>query len=767
MRVFASFAASTAPRAARWTRAVFFENARTAARSTGPERRGAERDDREGLRLAERRDDAVDLLREGDAVGPGRHHRPARAGTPGVLLLLLQLRRVRGRVAEVPGDAREARLRRGGQPPDDVPRLVGDGQEERRLLLAVLGAEVVPRRVDDVLPLLRLFLLRLLARLLPALQVVLQVRREDRPERRVRGGVERLAEERLPLEAVRHLRDVGPRVADREEDRLLRERLRRREAERRDVVEDPEAAAERRDDEVALALLEGEVADVDRRHPALELDPLLPAVVREEETELRPAVEEARLLRVLGHGVDRPARGEVPGDRGPGLPAVRALQEVGLEVAPLVVVEGRVDDVRLVRRGREVGDVGHLRDAGEGRHLPPAPAAVLRHLDEPVVRPGVDEVRLLRALDEGDDVSVERRRGVLGDRVDAPDAPHDREAVPVDLPRQVGADGLPAVPAVLAPEDPLRREPEPRRRVGRDEERRVPVPAQGRVVRPRLRLDVDLLARLPVEPHEGAVLRLGVDDVGVPRLDGGEEAVAPLRDEPVLVQDAVDVVGPRRAAEGGVVLRAAVDVVEGLRVVDRHPVELRHREVRLELPRRAAVPRLVDAAVVAVQEVVGVLRVDPEGVVVDVLGLLARLAATSSRRRPSPACRCPSSRRGRRPSGRGRAPGSTAPRSSSTRRASPSSSRRRASGRSRRPCRAPRRGRRPCRAPSAGRRGRSGPTSPFGQAVRQLRPGRAAVGRLVDAALGPAVDEREDVPPALVGARRRGPRGRAGPSRRR
>ena len=181
---------------------------------------------------------------------------------------------------------------------------------------------------------------------------------------------------------------------------------------------------------------------------------------------------------------------------------------------------------------------------------------------------------------------------------------------------------------------------------GEIEERRVPVPAQGRVARPGLRLDVDLLARLPVEPHEGAVLRLGVDDVGVARLDRGEEAVAPLRDEPVLVPDAVDVVGPRRPAEGGVVLRAAVDVVEGLRVVDRDPVELRHREVRLELPRRAAVPRLVDAAVVAVQEVVGVLRVDPEGVVVDVLGLLARLAATSSRRRPSPACRCPSSRRG-------------------------------------------------------------------------------------------------------------------------
>src|SRR5262249_10541204 len=39
----------------------------------------------------------------------------------------------------------------------------------------------------------------------------------------------------------------------------------------------------------------------------------------------------------------------------------------------------------------------------------------------------------------------------------------------------------------------------------------------------------------------------------------------------------------------------------------------------------------------------------------------------------------------------------------------------------------------------------------LGQAGLELLPGLAAVGGLVDAALGAAVDERPDVPPALVG----------------
>ena len=64
-------------------------------------------------------------------------------------------------------------------------------------------------------------------------------------------------------------------------------------------------------------------------------------------------------------------------------------------------------------------------------------------------------------------------------------------------------------------------------------------------------------------------------------------------------------------------------MVERLRVVDRHAVVLSHRDVREESERLSLVVRLVQAAVASDEKVVGVLRIDPERVVVDVLVLLA------------------------------------------------------------------------------------------------------------------------------------------------
>jgi len=78
-----------------------------------------------------------------------------------------------------------------------------------------------------------------------------------------------------------------------------------------------------------------------------------------------------------------------------------------------------------------------------------------------------------------------------------------------------------------------------------------------------------------------------------------------------------------RQAEGGVVLGAAVDVVEGEVIVRGGLVELGHRQVGHEAPVAAAVPALVNAAVIAVDQVVGVVRVDPQGVVVHVLAVAA------------------------------------------------------------------------------------------------------------------------------------------------
>ena len=152
------------------------------------------------------------------------------------------------------------------------------------------------------------------------------------------------------------------------------------------------------------------------------------------------------------------------------------------------------------------------------------------------------------------------------------------------------------------------------------DQRRVPVVAQRLLARADHRPDGDRLAAAAVVAAQIAVLGLRVDDVGVLGIDPGLEAVAADGDVPVVVGDAVGAGGARRTAEGEVVLGAAVDVVERLVVVDGDLVELGDRQVGEELPGGAAVTGLVQAAVTADQQAVGVVRVDPHGVVVDVLG---------------------------------------------------------------------------------------------------------------------------------------------------
>ena len=68
-----------------------------------------------------------------------------------------------------------------------------------------------------------------------------------------------------------------------------------------------------------------------------------------------------------------------------------------------------------------------------------------------------------------------------------------------------------------------------------------------------------------------------------------------------------------------VVLRAAVNVVERLRVVGRDVIELRDWQVLFEIPVRAAIVTLINAAVATNQVMIGVGGIDPDFVVVDVL----------------------------------------------------------------------------------------------------------------------------------------------------
>src|SRR5690349_13838975 len=95
--------------------------------------------------------------------------------------------------------------------------------------------------------------------------------------------------------------------------RLL-QRLRVKVSERRQVVEDIEAAAEGGDHEIVLALLDHNVTNSDRRHTAFELRPMTAAVEREEQAELGAGKQELGIHRILGDREHRSILRKIGGD---------------------------------------------------------------------------------------------------------------------------------------------------------------------------------------------------------------------------------------------------------------------------------------------------------------------------------------------------------------------------------------------------------------------------------------------------------------------
>ena len=135
--------------------------------------------------------------------------------------------------------------------------------------------------------------------------------------------------------------------------------------------------------------------------------------------------------------------------------------------------------------------------------------------------------------------------------------------------------------------------------------------------RPTRGIEARGAAGATVETGQTAALRRRVDDVRIPGIGPRLEPVASADQIPVARANAERVRRPRRTAHREVVLRAAADGVERLFVADADPVVLRDGQIREEPPRLAVVVRLVDAAVVADQNVVRVARIERHVVVID------------------------------------------------------------------------------------------------------------------------------------------------------
>ena len=117
---------------------------------------------------------------------------------------------------------------------------------------------------------------------------------------------------------------------------------------------------------------------------------------------------------VLHDAPEEMALGQVARDARPAAAAVFTLQDVGLEVTGLVVVNDDVDGVRVVEVRLDVVDEESVRHTGQLVEASPGPAVVLRHLDQAIIGTDIDEP------------ADERRLGKRRDRVELrhrPDVP--------------------------------------------------------------------------------------------------------------------------------------------------------------------------------------------------------------------------------------------------------------------------------------------------------------------------------------------------------
>ena len=191
------------------------------------------------------------------------------------------------------------------------------------------------------------------------------------------------------------------------------------------------------------------------------------------------------------------------------------------------------------------------------------------------------------------------------------------------------------LPAIRRLEDHIRAEEHLVGVRGRNGDRRRPVEAVLevgglRVVHgPKVRPNEPRDTGPEVEAADEAVLRVHVDDRRVARRRDRVLSVASRDGEPLRAALSAGPDVARRAAPGVVVLEAAAQLVGVVRV-GRHHVELTDRQVVEEAPRLATGGGHVRAAVVPLDHAVGVLRIDPQGVVVHVnptIDVTRRLAA--------------------------------------------------------------------------------------------------------------------------------------------
>ncbi len=389
--------------------------------------------------------------------------------------------------------------------------------------------------------------------------------------------------------------------------------------ERRQVIENPSAAAVGRDHQRIGAILQRQVVHRRIRQAEAELVPPTSGVPRHIQTVFQAGVVQVRIVRIAEHDVRIDVRRKIPADRAPVRTVIASAVQIRPEVAAEVPVDGDQRTARIRRRDVDRLDTAPRRQVRDVvRHVLPVLAPIPGHLHQPVVGTDPDHLGVRRGRNDGEDrIVVLRPRVVLNDR------PARWPLLGAVVARQVGTDHLPGTTAIGAAKDHIATGVEHLRIVRGDRKGRLPgetiaCPVGATpVVIARERLDVVQLLLGAVVNEIRPVLPFVVDQV---RVIGGHhavDAIIAVEPDPGPIGDAERVLARARTAPGVVVLQTAADLIEEP-ASGGDVVVLLERDVVQERPVLAVVERERHAAVVALDDAPAAARVDPDRVVVHV-----------------------------------------------------------------------------------------------------------------------------------------------------
>ena len=307
----------------------------------------------------------------------------------------------------------------------------------------------------------------------------------------------------------------------------------------------------------------------------------------------------------------------VAGQGGPFAAKVFDLVDVAVHVAATVIVEHDISHRGVVRRRLDMRHpavrghaLGAILDAGPGL------TAVLSHMDSAIVGADPNHPLLYRTRRNGDDRGV-----VLGRR----DVRGQAARFLVDLPvgivgRQIIRDRGPGVAAVSRFVNELAAVINGRHVEWILGESGIPVEPQLNSGGGRGRADHFALGVFQVPAEQETALTHGVAAGRVLGIREGVKAIAEADFLPVDAANAARIPDLGGAAPGAVVLEAAVDIV-GQIIVDIDVIKLRDWQILNKAEGRALIARNADTAVVAEDQMIGIGRIDPHRVIVDMQGV--------------------------------------------------------------------------------------------------------------------------------------------------